>query len=162
MSLAQKALEIAIKEIGVLEVPRASNKGPVEKYLKSIGLGGGYSYCQAFVYWCYQQASKELNLPNPVVKTGGVLNCWNTTKALKIEKKDIKSKLDLIVPGSQIIYDFGKGLGHTGIIKSIKGDTFITIEGNSAPNSSTREGLGVFEKNTRKITDSLLKGIIVY
>ena len=66
-------MAIAITQLHVRE-KTDNNDGPdVAKYLNSIGLGEGYSWCQASVYWCFKQAAFELGVPNPVVKTGGVL-----------------------------------------------------------------------------------------
>ena len=57
----------------VREEPRNSNRGPdVETYLRSVGLGPGYAWCAAFVYWCAQQAAKTLGCANPLVQTAGV------------------------------------------------------------------------------------------
>ena len=51
MTLNQLSLKIAQSQNGVQEVPRNSNAGAaVESYLKSVGLGKGYSWCMAFVY----------------------------------------------------------------------------------------------------------------
>src|SRR5262249_2899659 len=77
-TLLARVVEIARGEIGVQEVPPYSNGGPrVEEYLHSVGLGKGLSWCAAFVYWCYEQAAKELGVKNPLVKTAGCLDAWN-------------------------------------------------------------------------------------
>ena len=62
MTLNQLSLKIAQSQNGVQEVPRNSNAGAaVESYLKSVGLGKGYSWCMAFVYWSVKEAAKQLN-----------------------------------------------------------------------------------------------------
>ena len=61
---------------------------------------------------------------------------------------------------SKIILDYGKGLGHTGIIERIEGNTLYTIEGNSN-NDGSRNGTTVV-RHTRDINNKLLKGIIQY
>lgn len=133
MSLAQKSLSVAISQIGVEEIPRGSNKGPeVEAYLKSIGLGGGYSWCMAFVYWCVLKAS--VGSSNPLKKTGGVLAQWNARPELRANNP---------MPGDIFIMDYGKGLGHTGFVEKILPEGKIqTIEGNTNADGS-REGYAV-------------------
>jgi len=123
MKLSELSLSYAVSQIGVVEVPLGSNKGKdVEKYLKSVGLGGGYPWCMAFVYWCVNEASKEQGKKNPLSKTGGVL--------LQLQRcKSIANKTPEI--GSIFIMDFGNGNGHTGIVERIEGNTIYTIEGNT-------------------------------
>lgn len=143
MELRQKALEVAISQLGVEEHPRGSNSGPeVEAYLKSVGLGKGYSWCMAFVYWCHNEASKSLGITNPMLKTGGVLAQWQG-------RKD-KFRKSMPEPGDVFIMDFGKGLGHTGIVESADLDFIYTIEGNSNDEGS-REGFEVCRKKRSRL-----------
>ena len=138
--LAKKALENAISQIGVQEIPKGSNAGPdVEKYLKSVKLGKGYSWCMAFVYWCVV----ETKLLNPLAKTAGVLAQYNKSK-----------KLVATTPkaGDIFIMDFGKGLGHTGFVEKVEKYIIHTIEGNTNDDGS-REGYEVCrrKRNTNTI-----------
>lgn len=134
MTLAEKTLEIAIAQIGVEEIPKYTNSGPeVEIYLKSVGLGKGYSWCMAFIYWCTQNASKQTNLKNPLKKTGGVLDQYNSRPLLV--QNNPKA-------GDIFILDLGKGLGHTGIVEKIAGNIIHTIEGNTN-DAGSREGYKV-------------------
>lgn len=137
MTLAQKTLETAITQIGVEEIPKNSNAGPeVEIYLKSVGLPKGNSWCMAFVYWCTQKSSLLLGITNPLKKTGGVLDQFNSRPNL-VQK--------IPQPGDVFIMDFGNGLGHTGIVEKIIGTTVYTIEGNTN-NDGSREGYKVCRK----------------
>lgn len=139
-----KVIEFAKSQIGVREAT-GHNDGPiVEKYLASVGLGKGYSWCEAFCYYCVGQFYK----PNPMVRTGGVLRQWEETKL----KKSLTPVAD-----SMFIMDLGKGLGHTGFVTEVKGDSILTIEGNTN-NDGSREGIGVFARK-RKI--STIKGYIL-
>ena len=135
MSLSLKTIEIAVKQLGVQEIPKGSNSGPeVEIYLKSVGLGKGYSWCMAFVYWCVQRAAEQTGSINPLKKTGGVLAQYNAKPELRQNVPE---------PGSIFILDFGKGLGHTGIVEKILPNGFIqTLEGNTNTDGS-REGYAV-------------------
>ncbi|NHM08191.1 CHAP domain-containing protein [Flavobacterium sp. CYK-4] len=162
--LLKKVLEIANSQIGVVEQPAHSNRGPeVDLYLKAVGLNpksGNYPWCAAFVYWCFEQAAKELGKTNPLVKTAGVLDHWNRTKGIKISTSVALSDLSKIQPGSIFIMDFGKGQGHTGIVESVGNGYITTIEGNTN-NDNSREGYGVFRLSTRKV-NSIKKGFIYY
>jgi surface antigen len=136
MTLQQKALEVAISQIGEEEKPRGSNWGePVKSYLASVGINFPASWCMSFVYWCFKQAAKELGIVTPLVKTGGVLNAWNKAPAaVKVTKPQ---------PGDIFIQDHGHGLGHTGIVVKVNKDgTIDTIEGNTNDTGS-REGYEV-------------------
>lgn len=136
MALSEKALQKAITQLGVEEIPRGSNWGePVQSYLKSVGIGFPASWCMSFVYWCYNEAAKELGIKNPMFKTGGVLLQWGKSKAAYAATKPY-------VAGDVFILDYGKGLGHTGIIESVEGDIAHTIEGNTNDTGS-REGYEV-------------------
>ena len=145
-------LDFAKAEVGVSEMPLGSNSGKrVEEYLSSVGLGKGNPWCMAFVYWCFNQYYKNNNLPNPLVKTGGVMFAWNNAKQFRIK--------DAPKSGDIFIMDFGKGRGHTGIVTNTDDKYIYTIEGNAAPNSATREGIAVCVKKRLK---SKIKGYLRY
>lgn len=142
--LTLKALQIAAGEVGVMEDPPLSNRGPrVDEYVRAVGLdpAGGHAWCQAFVYWCFEQAAKELGIPNPCVKTAGVLDHWNRTKG----RKFIGGIPTAQYPGLLFVILHGAGLGHTGFVESVDGISLITIEGNTNDGGS-REGVGVFRR----------------
>lgn len=151
MMLREKALEIAISQVGQEEKPHGSNWGlPVKNYLGSVGINFPASWCMAFIYWCFLEASKKLNVPNTAIKTGGVLVAWNKAP------ESIKHTSPAV--GSVFIMDFGKGLGHTGIVKSFDDKFIYTIEGNTNDTGS-REGIEVCYKKRLR---SAIKGYIYY
>lgn len=153
MTLQQKALAIAITQIGQEEKPRGSNWGePVKSYLASVGIGFPASWCMAFMYWCFKQAAKELGITTPLLKTGGVLNAWNKAPAA-IKVTDPK-------PGDIFIQDHGHGLGHTGIVERVEGDVVHTIEGNTNTDGS-RNGYAV-ERKIRNRNDKKIIGYLRY
>lgn len=160
--LATLALQIAQGQVGQREQPVCSNSGPmVDAYLQSVGLKPGYAWCQAFVHWCYQQAALQLKQQNPVVKTAGVMDCWNKTAVqFKITNAAAQQHSDLVLPGYQILLSYGGGEGHTGLIEKIEGRQLHTIEGNSNNNGS-REGFEVVRR-MRTLEDKLLLGFIKY
>lgn len=158
--LLTRALEIATTQVGVSEIGGANCGPEVEKYLASVGLPKGNSWCMSFVYWCFQQAATELHVKNPLVKTGGVLKGWNDATCKKIVAAEAVNNPSLIKPGQIFIIDHGGGLGHTGIVKSVNGGFLTTIEGNTN-NTQSREGIGVFELTSRKIKN-INKGFLQY
>jgi uncharacterized protein YkvS len=149
MALGKEALKIAATQIGKSENPLGSNWGkPVQDYLKSVGINFPASWCMAFVYWCFEQAKKEGQ--NPLIKTGGVLMAWN--------KSDSKFKVSECQAGDIFIMDFGKGLGHTGIVEKVDENFIYTIEGNTN-DSGSREGIMVCRKQRPK---KKIKGYLRY
>jgi hypothetical protein len=173
-SIALQALAVASSQIGVLEQPPGSNSGPqVDKYLSSVGVKPGVgpvanrAWCAAFAYWCFNSAAQSLSVANPVSKTGGVLRHWELAKtnpaATLHSRSSAVSNPARIRPGFIFVYDFGKGLGHTGIVERVEAGRLITVEGNINDGSIPgREGVGVFRTNRRKITDQRLVGFIEY
>lgn len=69
LTLAERALNVAVYQLGNAEIPHGSNWGKhVEKYLKSVGIGVPSPWCMGFVYWCVNEACKEMDLNNPLKK----------------------------------------------------------------------------------------------
>ena len=137
-------IEIAQSQIGLEEEPKYSNWGKdVKKYLNSVGINFPASWCMAFVYWCHKEAGL------PAIRTGGVLAAWNRGKQYRVLTPQ---------PGDVFIMDYGKGLGHTGIIESIDGEDLHTIEGNTNDTGS-REGYEVCRR-VRHV--SKIKGYLRY
>lgn len=149
--LHEIALQNAIKEIGTQEEPKGSNWGKrVQQYLASIGINSPAPWCMAFVYFCFDEASKQLQRTNPLVRTGLVLGAWNKAK---INNGRIKPE-----PGDIFIMDFGGGTGHTGIVEKVEGLWIYTVEGNTNDEGG-REGYEVCRK--RRLL-SKVKGYLRY
>jgi len=152
LTLSERALNVAVYQLGNAEVPHGSNWGPaVEKYLKSVGITFPAFWCAAFVYWCYNEASKEMGIPNPLPKTAGVLDMWNKVpKEWRVKGKPQKGDIGVL--------DFGKGMGHIFIVTNANDTICFTVEGNSNSDGS-RNGFEVCRKpGGRKI--STCKGFI--
>jgi hypothetical protein len=151
MTLPEKALDIAQRQIGVEEKPRGSNRGPeVDQYIRSVGLdpAGKHAWCMAFVFWCHQEAADILGVINPMLKTAGVLLQWQRRKQ---QYRVLEPR-----PGDVFIMDYGKGLGHTGIVERVDNDYVYTIEGNTNDEGS-REG---FEVCRRKRPRAKIAGFL--
>ncbi len=163
--LLAEVLEVAASQIGVTESPPNSNRGPqVDEYLRTVGLnpeGQHYSWCAAFVYWCFQQSVNRLQLPrNPLVRTAGCLDHWNRATCKKITKQAALKNPALVQPGFIFIIDHGHGSGHTGLVESSQGGLLVTIEGNTNQQLSSN-GYGVFRLTRRKIVE-ITKGFLDY
>lgn len=159
-NLLTETLKVAITQIGVMEDPPGSNKGPqVNAYLASVGLPPGLFWCAAFVYWCFDKAAVNIGKANPLVKTGHVMTHWNKTTGKKITMNEAVNKPSLIKPGHIFILNTGGSAGHTGLVEKVEGGIIHTIEGNSN-NSGSRNGIGVFRLQ-RKIA-KINRGFIEY
>lgn len=159
--LLAEAVKIAVSQIGVMEQPAGSNRGPeVDRYLKATGLDpiqGSFPWCAAFVFWCFNEAAKTLGRQNPVMRTAGVLNHWDRAGAASVERiTAAKAHMHeaLVQPGHIFIIDTGEpgGAGHTGLIEQVVAGKLVTIEGNTN-DGGAREGVGVFRRSGRRIRD---------
>lgn len=160
--LLAEVIKIANTQLNVRET--GLNRGPeVDEYIKSTGLnpvGHNYSWCAAFVYWCFKQACAKLGKTNPLVKTAGCLAHWNGARCPKLTLEQAIKNPEKIKPGFVFIINYGSGHGHTGIVLSVKDGYLSTIEGNTNPELSSN-GYGVFKLNRRKIKD-ITKGFLDY
>lgn len=165
--LLTRALAAAQSQLGVMESPLGSNRGPqVNEYLRSVGLdpgSGSYAWCAAFVYWCFNQAALAMTVENPVICTAGVMDHWNRAGAAGVHRlstAECCNTPDLVKPGMIFILSTGGGNGHTGLVEKVRGLYLTTIEGNTNENGS-RQGIGVFRHTARKIPD-INRGFIDY
>lgn len=163
-SIGTAALGMAITQLGVMEVPLGSNRGPiVDKYLASTATPPGNFWCMAFVHWCFQEAAATSGFTNSFPRTAGCLDAWNKVKARAprrlITRAQAIADPSLVRPGQVFILNFGGGAGHTGFVRQSVAGALRTIEGNTNPTGSSN-GLGVFELNRRKVTDTKLRGFI--
>ncbi len=151
------ALEVAITQLDVREVPPGSNRGPeVDQYVRSVGLdpAGAYPWCMCFIYWCFEKhwASHppDWGAPNRCPRTGSALGLWNLSP---------DSAKGHIVPGAVFVMDFGHGTGHVGFVESVDGAWLTTIEGNTNV-AGQREGIGVFRR--KRAVASINKGFLYF
>jgi len=166
--LLARVLHIARRQVGVMEQPTGSNRGPeVDEYVRRVGLNptGKFAWCAAFVYWCFDEAAKGLHRPNPVIKTAGVLDHWNRAGQAgvrRVTKAKAVNHPELVRPGHIFVIDTGApgGGGHTGLVAAVAGGKLETIEGNTNDGGSA-EGIGVFRRSARKIVQ-INKGFIDY
>jgi hypothetical protein len=105
-----------------------------------------------------------VGLPNPHIKTAGVLEHWNQAGrkpgVVRITSAQAIADPSLVKPGSLFIISLGGGLGHSGMVIQNADSRLVTIEGNTNDNGS-RNGIGVFRREARKI-NQINKGFIDY
>jgi hypothetical protein len=165
--LLEKVLAVAAAEVGQMENPLGSNRGPkVDLYLRAVGLnpaGGSFAWCAAFVYWCFQTAAQSLTARNPLIQTAGVTDHWNRAVAAGVPHVDAAAAAEtpsLVQPGMIFVITFPSGTGHTGLVEAVDGVRLTTIEGNTNDGGS-REGIGVFRRDARSISQ-ISRGFLHY
>jgi putative peptidoglycan binding protein/CHAP domain-containing protein len=165
--LLKRVLEIAASQVGVLEEPTGSNRGPqIDEYLRCVGIDpacGCNPWCAAFVYWCFHEAAAELGVANPAVQTGGVLDMWTragSSGVKRISSVEALAQPSLVRPGCVFVLSTGSGNGHTGLVEWTDGDRLATIEGNTNEKGG-REGIGVFRR-TGRMMSNINRGFILY
>jgi lysozyme family protein len=159
-SMVAAVLDIAAHEVGVIEVPPRSNRGPrVDEFIRAAGLDptqDSFPWCMCFVFWCFAQASLRTRRPNLVPKTGGVHVAWNRSQERPgisvVSAMAARRNPALVKPGMAFFIDTGNGRGHTGIVAANINSLLETIEGNTNDNGS-RDGIGVFRRSRRRIAD---------
>lgn len=138
----EKVIDVASGEVGVTE-KTGRNDGEVDKYLKSVGLGGTRApYCAAFNYWVGMTA---LGARNPYPRSA-----WSPDHVRGGERVNEHTS----VKGGETfgIWFSSKGrIAHTGLVQERRGAFFVTIEGNTsgdaaAGSAADREGQGVYRK----------------
>lgn len=159
-------IDIAASQIGVVEQPVGSNRGPeVDQYIRRVGLdpaADAYPWCVAFLYWVFDEAARLRSVANPLPKTAGVISLWRLSgksDATVVRSADVSASL--IKPGMIFLYDLGGGKGHAGLIIGVNATTVTTIEGNTN-NGGSREGYGVFRRSSRPLSTSVLLGYVDY
>jgi hypothetical protein len=135
-AMVRLALEAARSQVGVRE--QGENRGPqVDEYLRSVGLGPGYPWCAAFVYWCIEQAARRLKQPNPFIRTAYCPTIANWARTGEI--------LEAAPRGGDVFLVYSARARHTGFVSAVEGRLFRTVEGNTNLEGSP-EGIGVFER----------------
>lgn len=151
MNLRERTLEIAITQLGVHEEGGA-NRGPaVERYQRAGGGHAGDPWCADFENWCAEQAAAEQTVYSPLenVPLQGYVESlyeWAGKNKLLVEAENA-------LPGDIFVLYFPslKRYAHTGFVKKMQSNTFVTVEGNSNDDHS-RDGVKV-ASNVRPITE---------
>lgn len=134
MLYREKALQIALSQVGVTESPAGSNSGTkVREYQAATSLGGtGWPWCAAFVNWCFLKAGKPLNelgrsASVAIVAANARARGWTVSTPR---------------PGDIVCYDWDGGApDHIGIVKQVQSSTqFVAVEGNTSLSNQSNGG----------------------
>jgi hypothetical protein len=158
--LLDTVLDIARSQVGVAEIDSESHVGPeVYMYQDVAGVAHGNPWDMAFIYWCFNQASTKLQVPNPVYKTGDVIDEWCHANAKRIPAAEAKLNMSLVLPGQIFVISTGGGHGHSGIIEKNESSVLTTIEGNTCIGNNCNTG--VYRRTARRI-ESINTGFIEF
>lgn len=136
-SFRQRALKVAIGELGVKEHPAGSNDGPrVHEYQRATG-AFGLSWCASFVAFCFERVGHPLSGFN----TAYVPSYVDAAKASRHGLRAISAAAAR--PGDLVCFDWqGDGTcDHIGILKTkVSGGRFQSVEGNTSVGNNSNGG----------------------
>lgn len=121
--------------LGVRET--APNAGPgINAWLAGVGLPPGKSWCAAYVHGMHQTAADDCGVMNPCPKTGSAMHIWDLAPEA--------CRQTLPAPGDVYVLDHGHGLGHVGIVETVRPDGAVATEISGNTNmEGSREGNAV-------------------
>ncbi len=125
-------------EIGVREKTGHNDGARVEAYLRAVGLGKGYPWCAAFVAWTFKQCGVRT-----VNSAWGP--SWFPERRVVYRRGQGKGYIPRAGDVFGIYFSSKRRIAHVGFIDGIKGNYFVTVEGNTNRKGS-REGDGVYRK----------------
>lgn len=162
---AAALIAIAVAEIGYHEKAsnanlddKTANSGNANftKYARDLAAAGyyngnkqGVAWCDVFVDWCfYQLAGKDAKKAQEIECQTGPLGagCLYSMQYYQQQGRFYTSNPQ---PGDQVFYQSGGSISHTGIVESVNGSTFTTIEGNTSEQ---------VKRCTRKMNDGYTYG----
>jgi hypothetical protein len=138
-----RAVEIALRDIGIVETPNESNSGPrINQMLNNVG-------CRPGNFWCAAATSTWWLEAGITDFKSASCSAW-----LNWAKQNGRFSATPVV-GSLILFHFGRkpGADHIGIVAKIDSNgTITTIEGNTSKKGQNSNGGGVFQKVAKKST----------
>lgn len=148
MSAIDKVIQIAEKEIGYLEkknnnslYDKTANAGQnnYTKYWQDIKPSyQGQPWCACFVTWCFVQAFGQ-DMARKLLKHYPYVYCPTMAGLFSLNANPKR--------GDIVIFKNGGEFTHTGIVTSVNGDYFTTVEGNTSGGSTIiANGGGVCKK----------------
>lgn len=140
--LAQRAAQIESLMIGVREEQGENAGVMVDAFQRATGNHPGDSWCASLQVWVYDQAAAGLGVPNPLPRTGGVLDLLNRTTCQVIPAAEYTSPQR----GDLGAIDEGSGHGHMFMVEGPDQPGFVdSMEGNTNPGGSSN-GYGAFAR----------------
>ena len=145
------SLKIAENEIGTRET--GTNDGVrVRQYLRSVGLGKGFPYCQAGQYWSFVEYNRLAKTKHaiPILRTGSTVAAYNHG----LQSGTVSSAVEKI--GDLVYWKFtNKPFGHVERILEVgRAGWVVTVGFNTGTNA--RDGGGV-ERKKRNLRNPLQK-----
>ena len=129
-----------VNELGIHELTGNNDGVRVQEYLKSTGLGKGYPWCAAFIYWNFVALGYELDIKWPAYAP----SYFPKHRVIYTRGKGYKCppKAGDIIG---IYFQSKKRIAHVGFYLDQTDNYIITVEGNTNKKGS-REGDGVLKK----------------
>jgi Putative peptidoglycan binding domain/CHAP domain len=124
-----RALAVAVGEIGTKERPAGSNR---TKYGRWFGVDG-VRWCNIFVSYCFAEGAGVVLCAGSHGDGMGPRGCaYVPTTLAWLRSQGYWLGRTTPLPGDVVIYDFGAGPHHIGIVESnAGGGEFVAIEGNT-------------------------------
>ncbi|HJQ38980.1 MAG TPA: peptidoglycan-binding protein [Thermoanaerobaculia bacterium] len=124
---AERHLSANAREVG------GQNRGPWVRLYMDDQDGRPFQWCAGFATYCLHQAAASLGVAPPLPRIFGVPRLVRVAKSKKrFLAKPSAAERKKIVPGSFFVVRGGRhGWRHVGIVTSVKGEIFTSIEGNS-------------------------------
>lgn len=125
-SISELAIEYALKEEakGIKEFSGNNDNPEIYKYHKQQIKA---AWCASFVSWCVEQATKQLGLET-LFYTPAVINIYSIAKQKHWSISKTPKKGDIVIWGLNQTESWAN---HTGIVISVNGNEYKTVEGNS-------------------------------
>lgn len=158
LRLRERLVAIARAEIGTVEVPKNSNRGPrIREYQNATDHGGtGWPYCAAFVCWCVKEWLKDAEVRKALgLKTVAAAEAWRPKTAAAFGFHEWAEDRGLLLMSDSMNHTLHTGdlmtfdMSHIGIVTDDNGPYVSTIEGNTSA-SGSRDGGGVFAKGRHR------------
>jgi len=113
---AERAIRLALMQKGIREEPCPTNKNPFSRYFGY----GAQKWCADFVGWCFDRTGdQDKRVPWGYVSSVKTIIAWAEREG-RIQSQPRRGQI--------FAYENGK---HTGIVTSVQGNKFTTIEGNT-------------------------------
>ncbi len=149
--LRKKLVDTLTSQLYVREATGNNDGVEVERYLRYVGLGKGYSWCAAFASWNLNAVGITAP-PNPKSAWAPNFSVTHIVWSTALEKQH---KANMTVKTGDcftVYYSNMQRVGHVGFITGQEGNYYITIEGNSGSTGS-RDGEGVhkYKRDKRKV-----------
>lgn len=143
-SSRSRIIAVAQKELGTTE-KTGKNDGRCEVYLASVGLGKGYPYCAAGIYWTYKEALSEEEL----TASGIPKTAWSPSMAVSPVLQG--SSLSNALPGDVLSLYWNGRVRHVGLVEIVTAKAIQTIEYNTSQDArfgsvADADGGGVFRR----------------